>query len=662
MGSINQNLRGIRIKIALFGTPKSGKYSFLQSMCKITSTQGTLQVFSDESGDIFSFVPIVKSVFSENINLQIKMTGARDKRGDSLVWQSVFKDIDGLVFLCMAKRELAPLAIEYIHKMQELITHFGPREYSVPIAIFYNRLESDIGIEEFDKKVNTAHLRYFAGDLNDILPFISAVRYVVKESLKKHQSDYERLGGKKKIEEAFEIVEVFRPAGVQMAESNVIITPPEEPKKTIEIKMPPLPPKEIENNTTLSLQEEEIEELSELVEEKSSSESTVKVRSPLFDFTSLIEKKDILQKKIGEIEQASQFFTLKISDLKNDYSVLEKIFDQFQSAYGALREENQTLNTKLSEMKLAYEEELRSKGDLLALKAKNEELSKTVEEYEKRIEELKGKIIQLEKEITEKDRIIQDKESLLAIKITETDELKAMMKALETEKEKFIIEKRTLEDRLVVIESKYKAAESERMKLADENTKLQEEILASKAELEEIQTNMGIKERELLEIKKASEVEVERLKAEISRLSSELSAKSAPSNDEEVRRLSSELVNLQIELAQKDDRIKELEESLASKIKEIEELKAAKPPKVSTTSETISPQMLAKTIVSNLKLKYWDDMIASLRDGTFQKKYNPVFMELKRVYDAKIPESVENRDVIFQTEIKNLLEELKKNV
>ncbi len=663
MGSVNQNLRGIRLKVAIFGTPKSGKYSFLQSMCKITSTQGNMQLFSDESGDVFSFVPIVRSVFSENINLQVKMMGARDKRGDGLIWQSIFKDVDGLVFLCRAKNEFLPQIAEYLHKMQEYLTHFGPREYSVPVAIFYNRYESDIAIEELDRKVNTAHLRFFSGELSDILPFISAVRYVVKESLRKHQADYEKFGGKKNIEEAFEIVEVFRPAGVQIAESSVIVNPPEEQKKTQEIKMPPPPPAaEDEGKAEIPLKEDDIEELSDLVEEKPVKESTVKVKTPVFDFSGLSDKGSQLSKMIDEVEQASQFFTLKISDLKREYLSLGQIFEQIQGAYGALREENRELSRKLSDMRALYEGALESGRDNESLKAANDELKKVIEEEKRKTEELKSKLSEAERNLTERDRIIQDNKSLLAIKITETDELKERIKNLETEREKVLIEKRSLDDKVIVLESKLKALEEEKNRLNEENSRIQEEMLACRAESEELQTNLGIKERELEELRKAGESETGKLKAEIAALSSELAGRAAPSNDEEVRRLSSELVNLQIEMAQKDDRIKELEESLSLKIREIEELRASKPPKTSTTTETISPQMLAKTIISNLKLKYWDDMIASLKEGTFQKKYNPVFVELKKAYDSKIPESTENRDAIFQSELKNLLEELKKSV
>ncbi|MCX7957773.1 MAG: hypothetical protein N3B13_01860 [Deltaproteobacteria bacterium] len=662
MGSVNQNLRGIRLKVAVFGTPKSGKYSFLHSMCKITSTQGNLQLFSDESGDVFSFVPIVRSVFSESINLQVKMMGARDRRGDGLIWQSIFKDVDGLIFVCRARNEFITQIAEYLHKMQEYLTHFGPRDYHVPVAIFYNKYETDVSIEELDKKVNQTRLRSFSGDLSDILPFISAVRYVVKDSLRKHQSDYEKFGGKKNIEEAFEIVEVFRPAGVQIAESSVIISPPEEPKKTQEIKMPPPPPAEEEGRQDISLREDDIEVLSELVEEKPAKENTVRVRTPVFDFTNLSDKQNLLSKMIGEIEQASQFFTLKVSDLKKEYLSLEQIFEQIKRAYDALRDDNRNLEEKFSELKTSYEEALAKLGNADMVVAEKEKLQRIVEEEGKKSEALKNRIFEFEKQLTEKERIIQDKESLLAIKITETDELRDRIKILENEREKAIIERRSLEDKLIVLESKYKSLEEERNKLNEEISKMQEETLACRAESEELQTNLGIKEREIEELKKASEIQIEKLKSEIAVLSSELASKTVPSNDEEVRRLSSELVNLQIEIAQKDDRIRELEESLNSKIREIEELKASKPHRGTTTTETISPQMLAKTIISNLKLKYWDDMIASLKDGTFQKKYNPVFVELKKAYDSKIPESTENRDAIFQAELRVLLEELKKSV
>ncbi len=667
MGSINQNLRGIRLKIALFGTPKSGKYSFLESMCKITSTQTNLQVFSDDSGDVFSFVPIVRSVFSENINLQIKMMGARDKRGDGLVWQSIFKEVDGLIFICKMGSRYQAQVTEYLHKMKEYLTHFGPRDYTVPIAIFYNKYESDTKVEDFDKIVNQSHLRYFSGDLLDILPFIAAVRYVMKESLKKHQSDYEKFGGRKNIEEAFEIVEVFRPAGVQVAESSVIINQPSEKdvKKSVESKLPPSPSpsaEKEEKGSDISLREEEIEELSDLVEEKQQRESTIKIQTPLFDFSNLTEKGILLSKMIKEIEQASQFFTLKISDLKNEYNLLEQIFDRIQGAYGALRDENKSLTGKLSDMKAAYDEVCKKEDEIRSIMATNEDLKKSLSEEKKKVEDLQNKINEAERRISEMERLIQDKESLLAIKVNETDELKEKIKVMETDREKLSYEKISLQDKILVLESKYKALEEERNRLNEEISRLQDEVLASRAESEELQTNLGIKEREIVEIRKASEGEIERLKNEISNLMTEIANKSVPANDEEVRRLSSDIVNLQIELAQRDDRIKELEDMLSQKIKEIEELKASRPPKASTTTETINPQMLAKTIISNLKLKYWDDMIASLKDGTFQKKYNPVFVELKKAYESKIPETVENRDTIFQTELKSLLEDLKKSI
>ncbi|MCX7945192.1 MAG: hypothetical protein N2746_11860 [Deltaproteobacteria bacterium] len=659
MGSINLNLRGIRLKIGIFGTPKSGKYSFLQSMCKVTSTQGNLQLFSDDNGDVFSFVPIIKSVYSENINLQVKIMSARDKKGDGIVWQSIFKDIDGLIFLCRARKEYITQITEFLHKMQEFITHFGPREYSVPVAIFYNKFESDISIEELNKKVNVSNLKFFSGDLSDILPFISAVRFVVKESLKKHQVDYEKIGGKRNIEDAFEIVEVFRPAGVQIAESSVIINPPIEEDD----KMPSISTPKAEDKSVGTLKEEDIEELSELVEERQpSSDSTVRIKTPIIDFVSIFEKGDLVQKMVGEIEQASQFFTLKISDLKREYISFQQFFEQIQSAYNSLKEENQNLSEKLTKMKSAYEEIVKKGSDVETIRAKYEDTKRTLEENNKKIEEMNQKISSLERDLIEKERLIQDKESLLAIKVTEVDELKARLKHSDTEKEKLSIERRGLTDKLTVLESKFKAVEEEKNRLLEENSKIQEEMLACRAEAEELQTNLGIKERELGELKKSSEEEINKLKTEVAALRAELADKSVPSNDEEIRRLSSELVNLQIELAQRDDRIKELEESLANKIKELEELKSLKSPKPSTTSETITPQMLAKTIISNLKLRYWDDMIASLKDGTFQKKYNPVFMELKKAYDSKIPENVENRDVFFQAELKALLEELKKNI
>lgn len=665
MGSVNQNLKGIRIKIALFGTPKSGKYSFLQSMCKITSTQGNLQLFSDESGEVFSFVPIVRAIFSENINLQVKIVSARDKSGDGIVWQSVFKDVDGLLFMCKAKNDSVQQTNEYLHKLREYMKHFGPRDYAVPIAIFYNKFESDVKIEDLNKQVNKENLRYFSGDLNDILPFISAIKYLVKESLRKHQADYERLGGKKSIEEAFEIVEVFRPAGVQMVEgSSVIINPPkeEEKKKTIEIKIPPPPPPEEEKSTATDLKEEDVEELSELIEEKAPAESTVKVKNPVFDFSSLSDKGEILSKMMNEIEQGSQFFTLKISDLKREFLSLVKVLEGAQQSYNVLMEENKSLSARLSELKATCDKMPEKEKEIQDLLSKNEELEKRLISSQKSADELKNKISELEKGISEKDRIIQDKESLIAIKVSETEEIKNKLKTIETEKEKIGIEKRAIEDKIVVLESKIKLLEDENRKVSEEFSKLQDEMLALRAESEELQTNLGIKERELEELKKASEEEIEKLKKEINNLSLELQNKSVPSNDEEVRRLSSELVNLQIDISQKDDRIKELENELAEKIKQIEELKSAKPPRGTTTTETISPQMLAKTIIANLKLKYWDDMLSSLKDGTFQKKYNPVFVELKKAYDSKIPETFENRDAIFQNELKGLLEELKKNI
>ncbi len=664
MGSINQNLRGIRIKIALFGTPKSGKYSYLQSTCKITSTQGNLQVFSDESGDIFSFVPIVRSVFSENINLQIKIMGARDKRGDGLVWQSIFKDVDGLIFICKAGSGYISQISEHLHKMQEYITHFGPRDYNVPVAIFYNKYDSDIPPEEIDKKVNTSHLRFFSGDLNDILPFISAIRYVVKEGLKKHQKDYEKLGGKKTIEDAFEIVEVLRPTGVNMAEGNVIINPPreDETEKAPEKNRTAPPPPVKAAYPQESLKETEIEELSELIENNKPDENTAKTRTPLFDFGDLLEKGSLLSKMINEIEQASQFFTLKASDIKKDYSSYEQIIEQAQSAYNMLKEENRSLSEKITQIKTELEDALKSAEEIKSLRAESESLKKRLEDSNKAAEQINNKVLELEKVVSEKDRLIQEKESLLVIKATEVDELKDRIKNLETEKERTAIEKRTQDDRITVLESKYKAADGERIRLSEEIARLQEEILACKAESEELQTNLGAKEREIDDLKNSYEKEIEKLKSEISTLSTELSAKSVPSNDEEVRRLSSELVNLQIELAQKDDQIKDLETKLSNKLKEIETLKVAKPPKASTTTETISPQMLAKTIISNLKLKYWDDMLNSLKDGTFQNKYKPIFAELKKAYNTKIPATVENRDTIFQTELTVLLEELKKNI
>ncbi|MGB9599364.1 MAG: hypothetical protein ACPL7I_02330 [Myxococcota bacterium] len=664
MGSVNQNLRGIRIKIALFGTPKSGKYSFLQSMCKITSTQGNLQLFSDENGDVFSFVPIVRSVFSENISLQVKIMGARDKKGDGIVWQSIFKDVDGLLFLCRTKKDSVQEITEYLHRLNEYMTHFGPRDYSVPKAIFYNKYESDMKVEELNKLVNKGNLRYFSGDLSDILSFISAIRFLVKEGLKKHQSDYERMGGKKNIEEAFEIVEVFRPAGVQMAENNVIINLPEEKEAStnVEIKVPPPPPPEEEIKTEQGLKEEEIEELSEMVEEKLPRESTVKVKVPVLDFSHLSEKGELLSKMMGEIEQASQFFTLKISDLKGEFLSLTKLLEGVQPAFNNLMEENRSLSDKISTLKIENKKLSDKDKELQEQIKRNEELKRSVELSTRNIEELNAKILELEKTISEKDRIIHDKESLLAIKVTETDELKERLKALEMEKEKIGIDKRTIEDKLTVLQSKYSLLEEENKKLSEDASRLQEEILACKAESEELQTNLGMKERELEELKSAGKEEIESLKKEIDRLSLELKERAAPSNDEEVRRLSSEIVNLQIDIAQKEDRIKELEAELADKIKQIEELKASKPSRGAPTSETVNPSMLAKTIVANLKLKYWDDMLRSLKDGTFQKKYNPVFVELKKAYDSKVPETFENRDAIFQNELKGLLEELKKSV
>jgi chromosome segregation ATPase len=668
MGTINQNLRGIRIKVAVFGTPKSGKFSFLNSMCKITSTQGNLQVFTDENGDVFSFVPIVKSLYSENINLQIKMMGARDKKGDGIVWQSIFKELDGLIFMCRLRRDAIEETEKFLKKTFEYISHFGPREYSVPVVIFYNKHEPDISVEEFDKRVNTLHLKTFSGSLDDVLPFISAVRYVVKESLKKHQKDYERLGGKKNIEDAFEIVEVFRPAGVQVAEGSVIINPPEEEThrrekgvegSTVSRGVPPQPPKEDTRGGVVS--EEDLEELSEIVEDKKVSEDTVKVKMPTPGISDLSDRFDSIVKQIREIEKASQFFTLKISDVVKEISSAGESALRFQTEYNSLLSEREKLSREILELRKEYEVTKRRVDELLSLEQKNSELQSKIEGILKEMEDYKKEKADLERLLVEKERVIAEKESLMAIKVTEVDEIKENLKKMEIEKEKLMLENRTLNDRVTVLESRVKLLETENKRLTDELSKSQEEMLACKAEAEELQTNLGIKERELGELMKSKEEEIGRLKSDIAALKAELENRSAPSNDEEVRRLSSEIVNLQIEIASKDDRIKELENELSAKIREIEEMKAARPVKT-TTTETVTPQMLARTIVANLKMKYWDDMLKSLRDGTFQKKYNPVFVELKKAYDSKIPENVENRDAIFQAELKQLIEELKKNI
>jgi len=669
MGSINQNLRGIRIKVAVFGTPKSGKFSYLNGMCKITSTQGNLQIFSDENGDVFSFVPIVKSLYSENINLQIKMMGARDKKGDGIVWQSIFKDLDGLIFICRLKRDAVEETEKFLKKTYEYLSHFGPREYSVPVVIFYNKHESDISVEEFDKRVNPLHLRAFSGTLEDVLPFIAAVRYVVKEGLKKHQKDYEKLGGKKSIEDAFDIVEVFRPAGVQMAEGSVIINPPDEDEQkghekeespVVSKSVPPPPPDADSQESVVS--EEELEELSEIVEEKKVSENTVKVKMPTPPMSELPDKIEGISKMVKEIEQASQFFTLKISNIVKENATLQEIALKFQTAYNTLVSENDRLSEELSNLKKVYEEATKKMEGLPLMEGKNAELQEKIDELVREAERNKEERANLDRMIAEKDRVISEKESLLAIKATEVEEIKEKVKSIEVERERRAIESKELTDKITVMESKIKLLETENKRLSDELSKSQEEILACKAESEELQTNLGMKEREIVELVRSKDEEINKLKTEISSLSAELENKSVPSNDEEVRRLSSELVNLQIDLASREDRIRELESELSAKIKELEDIKASKPPKGATTTETITPQMLARTIVANLKMKYWDDMLKSLKDGTFQKKYNPVFVELKRAYDSKIPEAVENRDAIFQAELKQLIEELKNNI
>lgn len=677
MGSVNYNLKGIRIKIAIYGTPRSGKYSFLESMCKITSTQGNLQVFSDDNGDVFSFVPIVKNSRSENINLQIKMMGARDKKGDGIVWQSIFKDVDGIIFICRVRGEMLTETTNYIKKMQEYISLFGPREYSVPIALFYNKFESDMSIEDFDKKVNQSHLRYFSGDLSDILPFISAVRYVVKDSLRKHQSDYEKLGGRHDIEGAFDIVEVFRPSGVQIAEGSVIISPPAEgrtspDKETVDIVPPPPPLQEEEKGSlppkTIELSEEAVEELSEIVEEradeiKPTKDDTVKVTLPVFEMSELSERMDIFKRLIGEIEQASHFFSLKISGILDEHRSFSEIVERYQMAYERLTSENREMSDEIGRLKKSLSELQKGIAEIDSLRNRNAALEREMENIKS---EFRG--LQVEKEkadrlVVERERLIQDKESLLAIKITEVDELMERLKTCELERDRMRVESQTLLQRTKELEERLSGLDSEYNKLSDEYAKLQEEVLALKADAEELQTNIGIKERDLQEQKNSSNAEIERLRKEIDSLSVRLGSRTTPDSDEEMRRLSSDMVNMQIELAQKDDRIKELEASLAEKVREIEEMRALLPQKrATTTTDTVNPQMLAKTIVSNLKMKYWDDMLASLKNGSFQRKYNPVFVELKKAYDSKVPPTVENRDQILQDELKGLLEELKKNV
>jgi len=419
-----------------------------------------------------------------------------------------------------------------------------------------------------------------------------------------------------------------------------------------------------ERNQLLSVKSKLLEQLADLKENKLSNSQELELGIESFDLKQQVETLTVLNKKLrdtsetikkqnDELKAEVDKLKVLVNEQKNATNVDESMFDddeveEFKTQIKTLEKEKETIQESF----LSSTEIIENlKQELVNLKKELEsedtEIGLLNEDHAKKIIELENEIEKLKKLQLDSERKTKASSDDVILSNKHLDEMKHKIKDLEEQLE---ASEKLMEDLVEdnekdkeAIETKVKDTNKEIKKLKEESDKIKESEANLKNELKELEAQHKITLEEKEKCLPEKETNVKKLSSLVNK----------PTEDEASKLIifKNRSVNLEKELASKDNYVKELEDIIVEKEYKISELEKSPDENDHPVIEPVDAAKLKSLESEKLKLE------SKLKDEMEAQK------ELKiQVEELTVKVAETSEQMVHQDKMKQHRDELEKRV